>query len=157
MTSRVWTLGKKQSKLKVKRLLIKWKLHHQHLRNLKIKERICDTPFTPSNAKLVNEMLLGFKNISTKFPYNFFFKTNINLTFKTTFLLRPYQQHLYIIFQITFIKIHQLHKIHVLQLPNQSKKKNDVLHRSGRVYTAHFSSLALFLLILTYTKTLLIQ
>ena len=37
---------------------------------------VCNTPFTPSNAKLVNEMSHAFKNISTKFPCKFFlFKT----------------------------------------------------------------------------------
>ena len=36
-------------------------------------QSVCETPFTPSDAKLVNEMLLRFKNISTKFPCKFFF------------------------------------------------------------------------------------
>ena len=45
----------------------------------------CETPFTPSEAKSVNEMLLRFKNVSTKFPCKFFFLKNINLNFKTPF------------------------------------------------------------------------
>ena len=48
------------------------------------KEMDCNTPFTPSDAKLVNEMSYAFKNISIKLPCNFFF-LNINLTFKTSF------------------------------------------------------------------------
>ena len=34
----------------------------------------CNTPFTPPNAKPVNDMLLAFENIITKFPYNFYKK-----------------------------------------------------------------------------------
>ena len=45
----------------------------------------CNTQFTPASAKLVNEMLLAFENITTIFPCNFFF-LNINLTIKTSFL-----------------------------------------------------------------------
>ena len=49
----------------------------------------CNTPFTPFDSKLVNEMLLKFKNVSTKFLCKLFF-LNINLTFKTPLLLKPY-------------------------------------------------------------------
>ena len=34
---------------------------------------LCNTPFTPPDAKLVNELLLAFENVVTKFPYKFFF------------------------------------------------------------------------------------
>ena len=35
----------------------------------------CNTPFTPPDAKLVNELLLAFENVVTKFSYNVFLKT----------------------------------------------------------------------------------
>ena len=37
-------------------------------------EIMCNTPFTSPDAKLVNEMLLAFENITTKFSCKFFFK-----------------------------------------------------------------------------------
>ena len=37
------------------------------------KGAMCNTPFTHPDANSVNEMLLRFKNIPTKFPCEFFF------------------------------------------------------------------------------------
>ena len=36
-------------------------------------ERLCNTPFTPPDVKLVNEMSRSFGNVTTKFPCKFFF------------------------------------------------------------------------------------
>ena len=57
---------------------------------------VCNNSFTPFDAKLVNEMLLRFKNISTKFPCKFFF-------FKTPFLLKLATHVFYI---LDYIYIH---------------------------------------------------
>ena len=59
--------------------------NYDHAKNLIWhEEERCNTPFTPPDAKSVNEMSLAFENIITKFSCNFFFKT-LTLTIKTPF------------------------------------------------------------------------
>ena len=97
---------------------------------LKLWYHSCKTLFTSFDAKSVNEMLLVFEKHYYKFSCNFFFNLNRIIFTRISYLrLYLYTYTSYTKFIIYNFPVYQ--------------KKNDIHHKSGRMYTAHFDNLQL--------------